>query len=90
MIESFGVHQHQYANDTQLQSQMAKSAMASQAAVLVVHRWRTSVAPQQQPLSLNPSKTDVVHFPPVEALATPTSLEASGVTIQPASVGFVP
>jgi hypothetical protein len=49
MIESFGVHHHQYADDTQLQ--MAKSAMASQAAVTVAHRWRTSVAPQQRPLS---------------------------------------
>jgi hypothetical protein len=41
--------------------QMAKNAMASQAAVKVVHRWRTSVAPQQRPLSYH-TKTDVVHF----------------------------
>jgi hypothetical protein len=35
--------------------------MDLQAAVIVVHRWRTSVAPQRRPLS-QPLETDVVHF----------------------------
>jgi hypothetical protein len=60
--------------------------MVSQAAVIVVHRWRTSVAPQQRASLSTPRKLMSYIFSLVEALATSTSLEASGVTIQPATV----
>jgi hypothetical protein len=40
---------------------MAKSAMDLQAAVIVVPRWRTSVAPQRRPLS-QPLETDFPFF----------------------------